>query len=248
MNVIPLRLVPGIANSRIGHLLARVGLVGLLKRIFTEHQVSHVLDVGANLGQYVSFLRKHVGYRGAITSFEPTSSAFETLEAIRDPALKVLQLALGASDTDADINVMVGSDLSSLHAPSTEWTKEFSHRNKVSRVERVSVRRLDGLGVVGPCFLKIDTQGHELAVLDGAAGMLERVVACQIEIPCVRLYEGGPTTAESLEYMTDHGFDLCGLFPVTTISHDRVTDLDSMYLLKSMLWKGYAPRVCGGLG
>jgi FkbM family methyltransferase len=237
--VIGLSVIPGLKRSRVGHILNRVNLVGLLQRVFAEHRVSHVLDVGANLGQYVTFLRKHIGYRGGVTSFEPTSAAFAVLQATAksDPSWRVLRLALGDTDTEATINVMEGSDLSSLHAPSVEWTSEFSNRNAVSKTETVKVRRLDGLSEIpqGAFYLKVDTQGHDLAVLDGASGVLDRVAACQIEVPCIRLYEGCPTMTECLTYMDEHGFDVCGLFPVSTISHERVIDFDGVFVNRRAL-------------
>jgi hypothetical protein len=40
-----------------------------------------VLDVGANVGQYASDLRRDAGFEGRIRSFKPTRDAFRTLDA-----------------------------------------------------------------------------------------------------------------------------------------------------------------------
>ena len=42
-----------------------------LTRLFKHYAVDCVFDVGANDGQYARFLRRSVGYRGPIISYEP---------------------------------------------------------------------------------------------------------------------------------------------------------------------------------
>ena len=42
-----------------------------LKRVLERFSVDCVFDVGANDGQYATQLRKKVGYKGLIISFEP---------------------------------------------------------------------------------------------------------------------------------------------------------------------------------
>lgn len=44
-----------------------------------DRKIDVVIDVGANIGQFGEFLRKH-GFRGKIVSFEPTLSAFQALQ------------------------------------------------------------------------------------------------------------------------------------------------------------------------
>src|SRR5690348_2184501 len=87
-------------------------LVGLLER----HAIEHVLDVGANVGQYATALRSG-GYVGRITSFEPLAEARETLRRASAGDAKWVvapPMALGADDTKATIHVSHRSDMSSL--------------------------------------------------------------------------------------------------------------------------------------
>jgi hypothetical protein len=60
-------------------------------------------------------------------------------------------------------------------------------------------------------FLKIDAQGYERQILEGAGGQLEKVVGMRIELSLVRSYEDAPLIAEMLSYLTGLGFRLCGI-------------------------------------
>ena len=59
----------------------------------------------------------------------------------------------------------------------------------------VPVRRLDSLikaPLKRPCILKIDTQGSELAVLSGAAGILDNIDVMLIEVSFHEFRQGAP--------------------------------------------------------
>src|SRR5436305_14828945 len=49
-----------------------------LDRLFADHRIDLVLDVGARQGEFGRFLRRN-GYRGRIVSFEPVCSNYEIL-------------------------------------------------------------------------------------------------------------------------------------------------------------------------
>ena len=67
--------------------------------ILTKHDISVVLDVGANAGQYACEVRRG-GYQGRIVSFEPLSAPHQILSRIaeKDSRHECRQIALGNSD------------------------------------------------------------------------------------------------------------------------------------------------------
>jgi hypothetical protein len=65
-----------------------------------------------------------------------------------------------------------------------------------------------------PCGLKIDTQGHEWEVLDGATQALSRCVWLEIELSLVELYTGQRLLPELLSRLSGAGFNLIQLEPV----------------------------------
>ena len=71
--------------------LGNLALATHLQALFALLNVDCVLDVGANRGQYGTFLRREVGYTGRIASFEPQPACLRDLhaKASRDPLWEV---------------------------------------------------------------------------------------------------------------------------------------------------------------
>jgi len=178
-----------------------------------EHfEITCVLDVGANRGQYALRLREW-GYRGRIVSFEPLAAAHAVLfeRAARDPGWEVApRMAIGDDQATIELEVSAEADMSSL-LRQTALLRRVSPSSRVLRREAVPVRRLDT--AAGPylraddrVFLKSDTQGYEARVLDGAAGLLERIVGVQLELSLLPLYQNEPDFRAMLDRLADLGF------------------------------------------
>ena len=64
-------------------------------------------------------------------------------------------------------------------------------------------------------LVKVDTQGYDLEVVEGAAEVLCRVAALQLELPVKHVYDGMPRLAVTLDRLDELGFEVTGMFPVT---------------------------------
>jgi FkbM family methyltransferase len=192
-----------------------------LVRLLAEHRIGLTLDVGANDGTYARALRAG-GYAGRIASFEPLSEAFGRLEALAaaDPGWECRRLALGSTFGSADLNVAGNSSSSSL-LPMTARHVESAPESAFVATERVEVVPLDSLrgSLWRPgerIFLKIDVQGYELPVLEGARETLEDVQVLQAELSLVPLYEGQALLPQLAQLVADAGFALVSLNSVFT--------------------------------
>lgn len=199
-------------------------------------QIDLVLDVGANYGQFASEIRG-AGYQHSILSFEPLSSAYDQLKksAIDDPLWEVYQrCALGANRHQAEINIAANSASSSLLPMLDAHLEAAPHTAYVAK-EVVEIFTLDEVmsGKVGNyenIFLKIDTQGFESQVLDGAAEFLPHVRGVLLELSLVPLYDGQKLWQDLIQRMEVIGFELWALQPgFVDIHTGRMLQIDGLF-------------------
>ena len=181
-----------------------------------DQAIDLVLDVGANQGQWARELRAE-GYAGTLVSFEPFAGAFDRLReaAAGDDAWEARRLALGDSTGDAELHVAANAGASSSLLPMSETHVRAAPHAGIVGEERVPVSRLDDVALPAGerLFLKLDVQGAERAVLDGATETLPRVRVIECELSLVELYEGQALLAEQLARLSEAGFALWGLQP-----------------------------------
>ena len=190
-------------------------------RALRDLQITLVLDVGANVGQYGGWVRE-TGFAGRIVSFEPLRAEFAQLEhaAAGDPGWEARNAALGDRDGDAEIHVSQDSVASSF-LDLSDYAKTDWPWRETTYVERqtVAINRLDTLAPdllrdSDRTLLKLDVQGYELTALQGAEATLEGLAAVQCELSLVELYEGQPRMWELLRHLDERGFRPIGFEPV----------------------------------
>lgn len=183
-----------------------------LLKVIDSQAIDTVIDVGANTGQFASMLRC-CGFHGEILSFEPLPDAYEKLEAraLTDPRWHIHpRCAVGDAPGTATINVS-GNSVSSSLLPMTEAHSSAASDSRYVDALEVPVVRLDDIeseyGLRGRrCLLKIDTQGFEWQVLDGAEATLEGCQAIICELSLVPLYEGQRLWLDIMQRCAEAGF------------------------------------------
>jgi FkbM family methyltransferase len=210
-----------------------------LRELLARLEIDCVFDVGANVGQYHDFLRDRVLFDGPIVSFEPVSRHVELLRerARADRDWHIEGYALGARDGSLPINVMASDQFSSFLEPDNSRMREFESLNVPCHVENVAVRTLDvvlpelrqRLGFERP-YLKLDTQGFDLEVLQGATKSLGSVRALQTEASVIGIYKGMPGYVDTIRYLDDRGFDITGFYPVSRDSSLRLVEFDCVMI------------------
>lgn len=185
-------------------------------QLIKNFNIDTILDVGANAGQYASLIRA-IGFKGRIISFEPVSAAFARL--IKNSAGKknweIHQYALGDFDGTAEINVASNSFSSSLLDMLPEHEKSAPESSYIGK-ETIKVRKLGSVfNELVPSganvYLKIDTQGFEKNVIDGAADCLGKVTGLQLELSLIPLYKNEMLLPDMIQYLEAKGFTLYSL-------------------------------------
>lgn len=184
----------------------------VIARLLKNMQIDLVLDVGANQGQFASGLRR-VGYQGRILSFEPLREAHQLLEgAARSDSLWTVmpRCAVGGEVGSVTMNVSENSYSSSV-LPMHDNLKVAAPAARFVAQETVSMVTMDELAAPyiktnGRCLLKIDTQGFEWEVLNGASETMKNVAAICIETSLVPLYEGQRLWLDYINRLLAEGF------------------------------------------
>lgn len=194
---------------------AKPGIGALLR----DRGVDVVLDVGANTGQFATRLRA-AGYAGRIVSFEPLPDAHDALTAAsRGDADWVVapRMAIGAAAGSVVVNV-AGNSYSSSILPMAATHVEAAPQSQYVGTVTAPLARIDDaaapwLTAAARPFLKIDTQGYEVAVLDGAPRTLAGCVGLQLEMSLVPLYQGEALYRDLIDRLDGLGFDLWHIEP-----------------------------------
>lgn len=188
-------------------------------RLLGDRKINLVLDVGANTGQFAQSLRREFDYAGEIISFEPLKDAFAALEraSASDPHWRCLNLALGDKDGLSKIHVSANSHSSSL-LDAVDRAIEIEPSIGYVGEQEITVRRLDGLfdELTRPddrVYLKIDTQGYEMQVLNGALGVLDRVELIQLETSLIPVYQGELLIGDVIKYLDYLSFRIVSIEP-----------------------------------
>lgn len=215
-----------------------------LRTFLTAFDVDCVIDVGANQGQYATTLRRDVGFAGTILSFEPNPEIFTILErrATGDRRWHVFNMALSDFDGMAHFNIMAADQFSSLERPAVELDPIFADRNKVTRQVEMQCRRLSGLlpelraahGFTRP-FLKMDTQGHDLAVCEGAVEVLADLTGVQTELAVRPIYEGGTGYRTMIEWLEGRGFAPSAFFANNKGHFPLLVEMDGIFVNRALL-------------
>jgi FkbM family methyltransferase len=161
-------------NEAIGRAIAQTGLYDLCttEALFRLTDLGEVaIDAGANIGYLTSVLAVSVGRNGRVEAFEPHPAVFSELSdnvaRWRDAPISEINLHQLALSDRAGAGIL-------------RVTDEFSTNRGIAAldIERreggidVPLARLDELVHEQVGLMKLDVEGHELAVLNGSEALL----------------------------------------------------------------------------
>jgi len=178
------------------------------QRLLEKFPELAIVDIGANVGQFVTEVRSY-GYKGLIYSIEPFSSSYSKLEILRakDKYLKTYRRLILEENGRQNIYGFSRSDLNSILLPSQNDMFEVGESIEEEIVTSQTLDDfLDREVRDGEVFVKIDTQGSELKVLSGLKANLHLVRAIQVETSIKPIYENAATLNLTLEWILDNGF------------------------------------------
>ena len=135
----------------------------LMSNLLDKEKIS--IDVGAHLGTYTYYMIKNSKRSWA---FEPNPQFFENLKSL-SPNLIVKQIALSDQNGEAFLRIPAKA-LGRGTIEKDNTLEEFENIDFIS----VEQKKLDDYELETVGLIKIDVEGHELSVLNGAKNLLIR--------------------------------------------------------------------------
>jgi FkbM family methyltransferase len=159
------RFIGDVSRSSFQQLLYLQGERTIPERFLVKSLLApgmHVVDVGANIGYYVSMYEQIIGAKGNITCIEPSpenlKELYENIAANQWPNVTVHECAVGNHTGTVGLRDGVNSGVVAV--------EEGVFQSSVRPLDEIVPSRCD--------FLKIDVDGYEWHVLQGAKRVIER--------------------------------------------------------------------------
>jgi FkbM family methyltransferase len=195
---------------------------------------STVIDVGANIGLFSVFLSREIGEKGKLFAFEPIKETFwrmrENLALNKCANVIPFQAAVSNKQGKATMNVFPEG----YGAWNTFGKPVFGKIAPVA-VEKVDILSLDSFAksqsIKKIDFLKIDVEGFERDVLEGARELMSnnRVKYLSFEISDIPLKGAGRTSSEIFSILHEYGYKAYEFDPKKKKFVGPILESDSFY-------------------
>ena len=188
---------------------------GFIERFFylkrTGVEVKQALDIGAYRGEFTIIL-KSVWPSCHVQQFEADKRNEQYLQS--DAVFEVL------GDTEKTVELFTIDDSGWGSTTGTSVFKENTEFYRDSKPQLRQMKQLDSFVTDPVDFIKIDTQGSELLILDGAKNLLKtKPRFILLECSYVHYNEGAPLISDVFNYMNKINF-----VPVDLIDNSYVND------------------------
>jgi FkbM family methyltransferase len=178
-----------------------------------------LIDVGARGGMQNNWSRARRFLR--VIGFEPDPKEFEhLLKGGTSSNTTYLNTALDNKTTTRILNLTRSGGVSSIFAPNRDFLNRFPEyeRFDVLKTIPLSTDTLDNQlhknQIQDVDFIKVDTQGSELYILQGGEKTISNsVFGIEVEVEFASMYQGQPLFADVDNYLRSIGYQLFDLRP-----------------------------------
>jgi FkbM family methyltransferase len=126
------------------------------------------IDAGASIGIYSAEMAR---YAAKVIAFEANPQVAQFTRSVAASNVEVVNVALSSHAGRATLKIPRNPKGRTIDELATIEAGNPLHAGDASATE-VEMKRLDDFGIMNCSFIKIDVEGHEEAVLDGAAALI----------------------------------------------------------------------------
>ncbi len=188
------------------------------------------LDVGAHRGETIAWMLEI--FNGPIHAFEPVKVNFEACKSRYEKHSRVTLQNLGLSNKTGEAEIFIEENTQTNSLKSTNSSAE-------SLKETISLTTIDSYlsnhGIQTIEMLKVDAEGHEMEILEGAKDTLSRqgvkLIFCETTLDMNNLYHTPLNALQACLY--DYGYKFKGVFDQVFIpEHNNFMYCDALFALE----------------
>ena len=182
------------------------------QNFFSKNKIDLIIDVGAHKGEFSKSILSD-NYNTKIISFEPQLKIYGILLKNSKKYKNWIiheRCGIGRRKENLFINVMSETTCSSYLEPNKKLLS-IDPSSKVIKKENTKIITLNYLfsnkyKLKKNTFLKIDTQGYDKFVLEGASSILKKILFVQLEVSIDPLYVNETNYEDMIKYMKKKDF------------------------------------------
>lgn len=166
-----------------------------------------------------------------IYAIEPRPEAVTHLEDEYESnnSVSIIPRAVGERRKSIELKVPEVSGSASAYVPKDLDWRSDSHKEPIKKV-KVEQNTIDKLISKKVDILKLDTEGHELKVLEGAQNTIQNVKIVISELQFNPYYEGAVSAETMIEYLKSEEFIFHGLYDIVTVENNKLIHADGLFI------------------
>lgn len=198
-----------------------------------------ILDVGAYDGKTALFF--HDFFPSCVVhAYEPNPEAAHILQRNTDGIDKIKFHPEALSDQPGTMpfyvtHNKVSSSLNKVNTSSPSAEGVLAEQLKIERVIEIPLLTLDACGYDSITILKLDTQGNEVRVLNGARNTLRNTKIVVTEMSVHQLYENGCTYSETDSLLRENGFIAVDFIVPSRKNGVQMMEFDAIYINPALI-------------
>ena len=220
----------------------------ILAKLINKTENINIFDVGANEGRWIDSANEFFK-KPNIHAFEPSEKEFQILKEKYSEERNIVlnNFALGEMEDEQYFNINYKGGLNSFYDvnQNTNWFRRQQNNKKVFnenftlKKQKVSINTIDNYLISKNIefidIVKIDTQGYEPKVLEGALNALKskKIQTILAEIIISDIYKSNVSFFELEKNLINNGYKLISLDDHGNLFNKAIFQLNAIYALKS---------------
>lgn len=190
-------------------------------------KIKNVYDIGACAGRWMQSMKVGALFDAKFFMFEGNANYKEVLASYNE----FYHIGVLSAPGIDEVEFYNGGDTGDSYYKET--TTHYEDRKSVKLAARTLQSVVTEHNLPQPDFIKIDTQGSELDILQGAKEIIKNTSFIYMECPIIEFNKGSPKITQYLEYMKSLKFIPYDIFEIHR-AENVLLQMDIMFIHEKM--------------